>query len=103
MYNYDFKNNEIINEIVENLVSINSKEFIANIIVTKNKILIFENILRNTVLSGRGIYEMPQYELILEINLDEIKYRVDDNNTIININENEVIIYSFNLKNIKLS
>jgi len=49
MYNYDFGNEKVIYESVENLISIKNKEGISNIIITKSKLLIFNNIKKNTI------------------------------------------------------
>ena len=97
MYNYDFLGKNIVSELVNVLVSINDNCFTLNTLVTNENILLFKNIKANTVISGRGIYEMPEYDLVLDIKLKGLNFKIEDNNTIINYNKKELIIYNFDL------
>lgn len=101
MYNYDLKNEKIIHEIVDTLISIDESELIGNVLITEDKILIFRNLKRNSVLSGRGIHEIPEYELLLEIDSNKLEYEIEDNNTVLNLKEMEVILFNFDFKKIK--
>ena len=98
MYLYDFENEKFMLEIVDNLVSINDREYTLNIVLSELNLLLFKNIKKDSVLAAREIHEMPEYELIVKINLNELKYDIDDNNTVINYSGNEIILYNFNLK-----
>jgi len=98
MYLSDFENEKFMLEIMDNLVSINDREYTLNIVLSELNLLLFKNIKKDSVLSAREIHEMPEYELIVKINLNELKYDIDDNNTVINYSGNEIILYNFNLK-----
>ena len=101
MYNYDFKDEEVIFESVDNVISFDDKDGVSNILITKSKLLIFNNVKKNTVLSGRCIQEMPEYELLIEFELSKIKYEIDENNTIIKIDNRELILYNLDLNEVK--
>ena len=98
MYLYDFENEKFMLEIMDNLVSINDREYTLNIVLSELNLLLFKNIKKDSVLADREIHEMPEYELIVKINLNELKYDIDDNNTVINYSGNEIILHNFNLK-----
>ena len=100
MYNYDFKNKKIVLELVNVLVSIDDKDLILNIIITNHDLLLFKNIKLNTVISGRGIYEMPEYELVFNAKLNDIKFKIDDLNTLIKYGDKEVILFNFDLNKV---
>jgi len=101
MYNYDFKNEEVIFECVDNVISIDDQAGVSNILITKSKLLLFNNVKKNTVLSGRGIQEVPLYELLIELELNKIKYDIDKNNTIIKLDNRELILYNLDLNEVK--
>ena len=98
MYLYDFENEKFMLEIMDNLVSINDREYTLNIVLSELNLLLFKNIKKDSVLAAREIHEIPEYELIIKINLNELKYDIDENNTVINYSGNEIILYNFNLK-----
>lgn len=101
MYNYDFDNEEVLLERVNCLISSNDKDMKCNILVTNKNILFFKNLKENSVLSSREIHELPEYELFLNISLDDINYEVDEDNTIIKIDKNELILFDFDLNKVK--
>lgn len=101
MYNYNFESEKIILEVVDNLISISDATIRMNILITDDNLLLFKNIKANTIFSGRGIYEMPEYELLVKIKLDDINYKIDEENTIIKLGEKEIILYNFDLSKVK--
>jgi len=101
MYIYDFDNEEVIIESVDNLITIKDKEIKSNILLTEKNLLIFKNIKNDSALAGRELYEMPEYELIIKIDLNKIKYSVEENNTYIKIGNEEIILYDFDLNRAK--
>ena len=103
MYNYNFEMERILLEFVENLISIDDSESTCNIIITEENLMIFNNIKKNSVLSAKNIIEMPEYELLIKINLNDIDYEVDDENTTIRYRDKEIILYDFDLSKAKLS
>ncbi len=100
MYNYDFKNNnEVTLTEQENLiVDIDNNTYNLSVLVTNKNILFFRNINVGNVLNTRGMYMPPEYELELKIPKDKIKINIEDNNTIINYLDSEIIIYNFNIR-----
>lgn len=97
MYNYDFKNEPILNELLNVTVLFNDKNITCNIVLTQKNILFFldstqDNYLRQT----RGVNYMPMYELILKLPFD-IKKEIKDNNTIINYENNVITIFDITL------
>jgi len=103
MYNYNFECEKTLLEIVDNLATINDEEMRVNILITEENILIFKNIKENSVLNSRGMHEMPEYELIVKIKIDDIKYEFDEENTIIELSKKEIILYKFDLSKVKTS
>lgn len=101
MYNYEFVNEKVINEFVDNFVSLNNEDIRCNILVTNLNILLFKNIKRESVLYGREIHEMPEYDLILKVNLNDIEYEIEDGNTVIYFEKNEIILFDFDLNKVK--
>lgn len=99
MYNYDFRNEIIKCELIDYMVEINSKELIVNVILTKEKLMLFYNSANNFInMKTQGVNIIPSYELILNLELKKINYEVSDNNTY--INNDEIIIYNFDLSKV---
>lgn len=103
MYNYNFECEKIVLEIVDNLVSINDNEFTSNIIITEDNLLLFKNIKEKSALNAKCVYEMPEYELLVKIKFQDIQYKIDEENTIIELNDKEVILYKFDLSKVKFN
>ncbi len=100
MYNYDFKKNQekTLLEQENVIVEIDNNTYNLSILVTNKNILFFRNINIGNVLNTRGMYMPPEYELELKIPKDKIKINIEDNNTIINYLDSEIIIYDLNIK-----
>lgn len=99
MYNYDFQNEIIKCELIDYMVEINCKELIVNVILTKEKLMLFYNSANNFInMKTQGVNIIPSYELILNLDLKKINYEVSDNNTY--INNDEIIIYNFDLSKV---
>ncbi|MBE6156295.1 MAG: hypothetical protein E7161_00915 [Firmicutes bacterium] len=103
MYNYNFECEKTLLEIVDNLATINDEELKVNILITEENLLLFKNIKEGNVLNSRGINEMPEYELIVKIKFNDIKYKIDEDNTIIELGKNQIILYKFDLSKVKTS
>ena len=101
MYNYNFECEKIILELVDKNISIDDKEYRVNIIITEDNLLIFENVKANSTLTAKGISEMPEYSLIVKLKINDINYEVDDENTIIDLPQKEIILYQFDLSELK--
>jgi len=98
LYNYNFKSEPVNFEYNDYLVKIGDKEVILNILVTNKNILLFYNQERDfAVLKSKGVFVTPTYELVMSIDLNELRYVVEDDNTIINDN---IIIFKLNLKEV---
>ena len=99
MYNYDFRNEKIKCELIDYMVEINCKELIVNVILTKEKLMLFYNSANDFInMKTQGVNIIPSYELILNLDLKKINYEVSDNNTY--INNDEIIIYNFDLSKV---
>ena len=101
MYSYNFECEKIILELIDQIISVDDKEYKVNIIITEDNLLIFENVKANSILSAKGISEMPEYSLIIKLKINEINYEVDDENTIIDLPTKEIILYKFDLSELK--
>lgn len=99
MYNYNFKeNNEsLINEETNINIKINQKYYVVNFVLTEKNILIFYDINRNNVLSSRLVQMVPQFELILKIKIDSIKYEMEEDNFILVIDDKRINCYDFDV------
>ena len=95
MYNYDFTNEKVVYENNNVYVSINDKELFLSLLITNNSILLFQDLKKSSPLNGRELYIMPEYDLLLKISLSNIKYKIDNNDTIINDN---IVIYNLNIE-----
>lgn len=98
IYNYDFSDEKVVFESRNNFIEFAKKEMFLNILITNKNILLFRDIKKDSPLSGREMYIMPQYELFELIPLNKLNYEVIHNNTI--INNGEVIIYNVDLDKI---
>lgn len=99
MYNYDFTNEKVVFEKVNCVAEINQKEVFVSILLTEQNLLLFYNsnrgILKEKIM---GVIVGPEYELLLKISLNDIKYTCEDNNTYIdNVN---VTIFDFDLSKV---
>ncbi len=99
MYNYDFKKNEeqIVLEKENGIVEIKDNTYNLSIVVTNKNILLFNNVNKNNPLSGRGVLMPEEYYLELAIPLQTLDYEVEDNNTIINYKNAEIVLYDLNI------
>jgi len=101
MYRYNFEYEKIILEIMDNLVSINDTDLKMNIIITEENLLLFKNVVEQSILNIKGIREMPDYELVFKIKLSDIEYEVDEGNSILKHFNNEIILYNFDFSKVK--
>lgn len=93
MYNYEFEN-EMVSYEVHNIFSeIKGNELFVNILITDKNLLIFYNLDNDIVVSKtKGVATSPVYELLMKFELDNIVYKIEDNNTYIKDN---IILYNF--------
>ncbi len=98
MYNYDFQNEKVIYENINSFVEIFGKMVNCSILVTDKNILLFEDSEKDRALKGRGIQLPSNYVVFMKIDLKGINYRVDNEDTIINLGD--VILYNINLDKI---
>ncbi len=95
MYNYEFNANDekIVFEKNNGLIEIAGKMFTRNIVITNKNVLIFNDLSKNDPLTGRAVTPLNDYVLDLSISLDNIDYQIQDNNTILNYNNKEIVLY----------
>lgn len=95
MYNYDFKENneQIILEKNAGVLEINNDIFNRCIVITNKNILLFNDASKNDPLNGRAVSLLNDYILNLRIPLANLNYKEEDNNTIINYNNMEIVLY----------
>ena len=100
MYNYDFKgNNEKTIFEKENLIiEINGNTYDLSLLVTNKNILFFKNANVGNVLNTRGMYMPPEYLLEFKIPKDQMKLKIENNNSIIKYLDSEIVIYNLDLK-----
>lgn len=99
MYNYNFANEKVIFEKVNCVAEINQKEILVNILLTKQNLLFFYNI-NSGILKEKtmGVIVGPEYDLLLKISLNNLKYTCEGNNTF--IDNGNVTIYDFILRKV---
>ena len=52
---------------------------------------------KGNILKGRGIQIMPQYEILFKVDLGNMDYKIVNEDTILNFNNNSIIFYNFNI------
>lgn len=100
MYNYDFKNEEVIYENADALVEINDKDYKISVVITDKNILLFNNLNKNNVLNSRGMYMPPDYLLELAIPYKSAKFNYLDGDTYLVYNELKIVFYDIDLSKI---
>ena len=100
MYNYDFleNNEQIIKEKVNGIVDINDDTYNFSIVITNKNILLFKDVSKNSPLGARGVFLPEDYVLKASIPLNNLDYTIEDNNTIINYENNEIVLYDVNIQ-----
>lgn len=100
MYNYDFKeNNETtILEKENSIIEIDGNDYNLSVLITNKNILFFKNVNVGNVLNTRGMYMPPEYLLEFKIPKDQIKLKIENNNSIIKYLDSEIVIYNLDLK-----
>ncbi len=94
MYNYEFKDEKILLENKDGLMEIDNNTYRRSIVITNQNILIFNDVSKNNPLNGRAVSLLSDYLLDLSIPLENIDYKIEDNNTIINYNNKEIVLYN---------
>ncbi len=99
MYNYDFKENEeyVLMEMEDSIVDINDTTYTLSVVKTNKNILLFNNANKNNPLGGRAVNLPDDYFLELKIPLNDLDYKVENDNTIINYLNNEIVLYNINI------
>ena len=64
-----------------------------------HNLLVFFDTERDNPMKSRVMQIVPQFEVLFKIDLSNMNYKIEDEDTIININNNKVTLYNFNLKN----
>ena len=99
MYEYDFNKENIVSEYKEITIKCDNTYYLVNILFTDKNILLFYDVNKNNVLKSRNVQVVEKFVLVLKQELNNINYKLQENNTILFLNENEVIIYNFNIEN----
>lgn len=99
MYNYNFKeNNELLIKEEKNVnVKIKKNYYMTNFVLTEKHLLIFYDSNHNNALSSRLVQIMPQFELLLKIELNNIKYETNEDNFILIVNDERINCYDFDV------
>lgn len=99
MYNYAFKGNgeQVLSEAADVIIRFSCKNILVNILLTNKNILVFYDSDRSNILKSRGIQIMPQYEILFKVDLSNMDYKIVNDDTILNINNNSIIFYNFNI------
>ena len=100
MYNYTFKENDehVLNEATNINIKCLDKQMLVNILLTNKNVLIFYDTERDKAMKAGGMQFIPQFEILFKIDLGNMDYNIEDEDTIINIDNNVVNLYNFNLK-----
>lgn len=101
LYNYNFENQDetVKNEFQNIPIDYAKKRMLVNLVLTDKKLLFFRDLTKESPLQTR-IYELPNYELIIDLliknNIKNISYNGQD--TQLKINNKSIMIYNFDLK-----
>ena len=100
MYNYPFRDNEeyAISEGASVNCKAGNKNIIVNVLLTNKNILIFYDSDKNNLVKSSGIQTMPEYEVLFKVPLDNMNYKVSEEDTLLNIDGSDVTLYNFNIK-----
>lgn len=100
MYNYPFRDNEeyAISEGASVNCKAGNKNIIVNVLLTNKNILIFYDSDKNNPIKSSGIQTMPEYEVLFKVPLDNMNYKVSEEDTLLNIDGSDVTLYNFNIK-----
>ena len=100
MYNYAFKENDehVLNEAADVNIKFTNRNMLVNILLTNKNILVFYDTERDNAMKAGGMQVIPQFEILFKIDLGNMDYNIEDEDTIINIDNNVVNLYNFNLK-----
>lgn len=101
MYNYPFKENEehVLNETENVNIKFANRNILVNILLTNKNVLVFYDTEKDNAMKAGGMQVMPQYEIVFKIDLGNMDYKRNEEDTVVNIDGKEVILYNFNLKN----
>ena len=99
MYEYDFNKENIVSEYKEITIKCDNTYYLVNILFTDKNMLLFYDVNKNNVLKSRNVQVVEKFALVLKQELNNINYKLQENNTILFVKENEVIIYNFNIEN----
>ena len=66
--------------------------------LTNKNVLVFYDTERDNAMKAGGMQVVPQFEVLFKIDLGNMDYNIVDEDTIINIDNNNVTLYNFNLK-----
>ena len=91
MYNYTFKENDehVLNEAADVNIKFTNRNMLVNILLTNKNVLVFYDTERDSALKTSTAQIYPQYEVMLSIDLNNMDYKVVDNNSIINISRDK--------------
>lgn len=100
MYNYTFKeNNEhVLNEAADVNIKFEKRNMLVNILLTNKNILVFYDTERDSALKTRGMQVMPEFEVLFKVDLSNMDYTINDEDTILHMNGGSVTMYNFNIK-----
>lgn len=100
MYNYTFKENDehVLNEAADVNIKFTNRNMLVNILLTNKNVLVFYDTERDNAMKAGGMQVVPQFEVLFKIDLGNMDYNIVDEDTIINIDNNNVTLYNFNLK-----
>ncbi len=100
MYNYPFRDNEeyVISEETDVNCQSCESNILVNILLTNKNILIFKDTDKDNPLKSQGIQTMPEYEVCFKIALNNMNYTINEKDTILNVNNNFITLYNFNIK-----
>lgn len=100
MYNYTFKeNNEhVLNEAADVNIKFEKRNMLVNILLTNKNVLVFYDTERDNALKTRGMQVMPEFEVLFKVDLSNMDYTINDEDTILHMNSGSVTMYNFNIK-----
>ena len=100
MYNYTFKENDehVLNEAADVNIKFTNRNMLVNILLTNKNVLVFYDTERDNPMKAGGTQIMPQFEVLFKIDLGNMDYTINDEDTILNVENTFVTMYNFNIK-----
>lgn len=100
MYNYAFKENDehVLNEAADINIKFDKRNMLVNILLTNKNVLVFYDTERDSAFKTGGMQVMPEFEVLFKVDLGNMDYTINGEDTVLNVENTFVTMYNFNIK-----